>query len=227
MIRLTIVALIADLPWSKNRPGVAKETTTEVPSQGKLGDYYSFGRERPAGRCMRYGPWSWRGQRRTSQPPRSEAGVEHPAGRDLTADRATLVGADPRLLQIETAHHDAPSIAVQSAGHWLGAPREHVLAVEGLPRRQGRPQLAAPAEQARFIRQDGGNRLLTRDTQASVDRRRGTADDHGEHEPRSRNPPGAGASDHERPPRLLYTNHFPLARRRGCMQSLAGQGGLR
>src|SRR5262249_62148482 len=106
---------------------------------------------------------------------------------------APLAGAAPGLLQIEAEDHDAPAIAVQSTGHWLGASREHVLAVEGPPRRQGRPQLAAPAEQARFIRQDGGNLLLARDTQASVDRRRGAADEYGEHERRSRNPPGAGA----------------------------------
>src|SRR5215510_2922520 len=151
MIRLTIVPLIADLPWSKNRPGVAKETTTQAASQGKLVDYCSFGHRAP-GRKV-YAVWTLVVEKVAADGPsaRSEAGVEDTAGRDLAPDRTPLVGADARLLQIEAADHDAPPITVQGTGHGLGAPRQHVLTVEGLPFRQGRPQLPASAEQARFV----------------------------------------------------------------------------
>src|SRR4029450_4730750 len=54
----------------------------------------------------------------------SEAGVEHPAGRDLAPHRAALVGADARLLQIEAADHGASPIAVPGTGQRLRSPRD-------------------------------------------------------------------------------------------------------
>src|SRR4030095_16432389 len=156
----------------------------------------------------------------------SEAGVEHPAGRDLAPDRAALVGADARLVQLESADHDTPLIAVQGAGHGHIAPREHVLAVEGLPRRQGRPQLAAPAEEARSISQH------RRDPRPATLRRPLIG---AEAQPTLTARTMAVAEKRVVMVRMImsaseasYTRkHFPLARRRGCMQSLAGQGGMR